>query len=774
MTTLHAIATPATFTATRLQIYRNGYHPVPIIGAHIDTRSAGKRPGMSDWETICLTADEPEIKSWSRSQSNCTNTGILCGTVSGVDIDVLDPALSDRINARAIERLGPTPLIRVGRAPKTLLCYRLAGPIKKLSTPELFFTDDADDAKATKVEILGDGQQVVAFGIHPDTHKEYHWPDKSPLDTHADDIPLVTAEALAAFVVAAEQMIREAGGRTKAEIKAGTKSADADTKPFEAEGMSAKIVAAHDAVRSQNRVAYEKPSRELIVSALAAVPNDLDYDRWIKMGYALRDGLGVDGLDVWQAFSETYPGNSTEVTTDKWKSFANGRSATIATLFWWARKNGWRHTGTEWTANLKANAQGAPKALLANAVIALRQSPDWIGSLAHNAFTLETSLDAPPPWHTELSPAASRDDDDKQTDWAPRVWGPYDDLCLTDWMQHQEIAISPNQAAQAVEMVAKDRIVHPVLDYLAGLKHDGTVRTDVWLIKFLGAEDTAYHRSVGRAMLIAAVARIRDPGCKVDTVPILEGPQGALKSTAIGKLFDPWFTDELADLGSKDAAMQMSGIWGVELAELDAMSRTEVSRTKAFISRKIDRFRPPYGQRLVERRRACVFWGTTNAEGYLKDETGGRRFWPIKVGKIDLLGLAANRDQLWAEAQALYDAGLPWWISNQDIQVAAEEQQRDRYQGDVWDGEIADYVTRMGDRDITIVEVLKELDVPIERCGQVEMNRVARSLRMLGLFRRQRGSGAAKRWVYSNPAATRTGQASADIVPLRATGGPRF
>jgi hypothetical protein len=761
MTTQQLSTTHDAPTVRRLQLRGNGYSTVPVNG---------KRPLMVGWQQRCQDADEQEIIRW-RSQRECASTGILCGKVSGVDIDVLDEALSKRIIAKAIERLGPTPLTRIGRAPKTLLCYRTAMPIKKLSTPKLFFTDDTE----AQIEILGEGQQFVAYGIHPDTHKDYHWPDQSPLDIRADDLPLVTAEALESFVAEADQMIRDAGGRTAAEMKAEAKgtAADivADDKPAD---MPGKIAALYDNVRNQNRVAYEKPSRELIVSALAAVPNNLDYDDWIKMGYALRDGLGVDGFDVWQDFSAAYTGNNPELTEDKWKSFDKGRSVKVATLFWWARKNGWRHPGTEWTANLKANAQGAPKPLLANAVIALRQSPDWIGSLAHNAFTLETSIDAPPPWHTELSPAASRDDDNKQTDWAPRVWGPYDDLCLTDWMQHQGIAISPNQAAQAVEMVAKDRIVHPVLDYLAGLKHDGTVRTDTWLIDFLGAEDTKYIRAVGRAMLIAAVARIRDPGCKVDTVPILEGPQGALKSTAMKKLFHPWFTDELSDLGSMDAAMQMSGIWGVELAELDAMSRTEVSRAKAFISRTTDCFRPPYGQRLVERRRPCVFWGTTNAEGYLKDETGGRRFWPIRIGKIDLVGLAANRDQLWAESQALYDARVPWWISDLDIQVAAETQQRDRYQGDIWDGQIANYVTRMGDRDVAIVEVLKDLGIEIERCGQVEQNRVARSLRTLGLFRQQRGSGVSRRWIYAKPAPGGTEKPSADIVLLRAMGRPKF
>ena len=121
--------------------------------------------------------------------------------------------------------------------------------------------------------------------------------------------------------------------------------------------------------------------------------------------------------------------------------------------------------------------------------------------------------------------------------------------------------------------------------------------------------------------------------------------------------------DELADLGSKDAAMQTRGVWGIEVSELDAMNRGEVSRIKAFITRTTDRFRPPYGSRIIESPRSCVFWGTTNADGYLKDETGGRRFWPVKIGKINVDLLRDMRDQLWAEAVVHVQGQVPWWIT---------------------------------------------------------------------------------------------------------------
>ena len=144
-------------------------------------------------------------------------------------------------------------------------------------------------------------------------------------------------------------------------------------------------------------------------------------------------------------------------------------------------------------------------------------------------------------------------------------------------------------------------------------------------------------------MFIAAVARIMQPGCKNDYMPIFEGAQDKGKSTAIDALFSPWFSDDLAELGTKDAAMQVRVAWGIEVAELAAMTRGEIERVKAFITRKVDRFRPSYGRRVIEVPRQSVFWGSTNADTYLKDETGGRRFWPIRCNGIDVQAIKQDR-----------------------------------------------------------------------------------------------------------------------------------
>jgi hypothetical protein len=202
---------------------------------------------------------------------------------------------------------------------------------------------------------------------------------------------------------------------------------------------------------------------------------------------------------------------------------------------------------------------------------------------------------------------------------------------------------------------------------LPGRLHwDGVERLDRWLSTYLGADDSDYSRAVGSRWLISAVARTFQPGAKADCCLILEGPQGIRKSTALRTIAGEYFTDELADLGSKDAAMQTRGVWIIELSELDSLSHAEVARIKAFMSRTTDRFRPPYGMRLVESPRQCVFAGTVNHGTYLRDETGGRRFWPI-VQVFDSFLEAAQRFALDPTFAGLSVAWrIPWrarWLA---------------------------------------------------------------------------------------------------------------
>jgi predicted P-loop ATPase len=354
--------------------------------------------------------------------------------------------------------------------------------------------------------------------------------------------------------------------------------------------------------------------------------------------------------------------------------------------------------GAEWRGRLLRNESGSIKPLLANAIACLRGSPVWQGVHAFDEFAVTTVTLKPTPWNAE-----------------PHAWSDTEDILLAEWLQHEGILISRELAGQAVEAVSRERSFHPVRQYLDALHWDGAARLSRWLHTYLGAQPDqnggeSYLTAVGSRWLISAVARVMRPGCKADCCLILEGPQGIKKSTALKTLAGAWFADEIADLGTKDASMQTRGTWIIELAELDSMARSEVSRVKAFMSRATDHFRPPYGKRVVNLPRQCIFAGSVNGNAYLRDETGGRRFWPVVCGSIDIEALERDRDQLWAEAAVRFNDKEVWWLETQELAEQARAVQADRYEGDVWDPIVRDWAeTRIAEgRDsVSVPEILE-------------------------------------------------------------------
>jgi predicted P-loop ATPase len=365
---------------------------------------------------------------------------------------------------------------------------------------------------------------------------------------------------------------------------------------------------------------------------------------------------------------------------------------------------------------LIVKSDGTPHAILANAITKLRTAPEWKGVLAFNEFSLQVTTLKPAPWGGS----------------AGKEWTDHEDRLTADWLQHHRILVPVKIAAEAIQTVSRDRICNPVREYLEGTHWDGRRRIDGWLSMYLGVAQSNYTCAVGARWLIAAVARIFAPGAKVDSCLILEGEQGSGKSRALKTLGGDWYTDEMSELGSKEAAIQTRGIWIIELAELEAMTRAEVCRIKAFMSRATDRFRPPYASRPIESPRQCIFAGSVNhSTGYLRDETGGRRFWPIQCSRIELDALARARDQLFAEATQRYKAGTPWWLDSGELNQAAAEEQIARYDGDPWDDNIRRWAE--GRADISIDQVLTVcLEMPKHQWTQVHKNRIARSLRAQG------------------------------------------
>lgn len=377
-----------------------------------------------------------------------------------------------------------------------------------------------------------------------------------------------------------------------------------------------------------------------------------------------------------------------------------------------------------WRENLILSPTDMPRAILANALVPLRLAPEWAGVLRFDSFAMRMTVGATPPWGSP-QPGAQ--------------WTDQETRLLTEWLQRQGIFVNTETAGQAAQTVAMEHSFNPVHEYLNGLKWDGVNRIDHLADLYFGAEHSPYTVAVSGRFLISAAARALSPvAVKVDCVLVLEGRQGTLKSTAVAALFSPWFTDHLPPLESKDVYLQLMGTWCVELAELDAIRKAEVTKVKSFLSSASDKLRMPYGRIAIDVPRHNVFVGTTNKTEWQLDETGGRRFWPIQCGTVRLEEVRRDRDMLWAEAVARYRAGEHWWLDTPELNRMAEAEVAERFEPGHWDERIVPWLE--GREFVSIVEVLEHcIGRPVNQQTQADQNTVARCLAHQGWQRyRQR------------------------------------
>jgi predicted P-loop ATPase len=335
-------------------------------------------------------------------------------------------------------------------------------------------------------------------------------------------------------------------------------------------------------------------------------------------------------------------------------------------------------------------------------------------------------------------------------DFKPRSCTDFDVSIVQERFQHLGLPrIGRDIMHQAVDQHAGEHRFHPVKEYLNGLVWDGVARVDRLFPVYFGAEDGEYARGIGKMFLVSMVVRIIAPGCKADHLPIIEGPQGTLKSTACRVLGGQWFSDNLPDISDgKDASQHLRGKWLIEVAEMHAMSKAETTLLKAFITRQEERYRPSYGRKEVIEPRQCVFIGTTNRDAYLRDESGGRRFWPVKATTIDIDALTRDRDQLFAEAVKLLRDGAIWWPNRDFEQQHIVPQQASRYEADVWEEKISEYLATVS--RVTIGQVAMDaLHFETRRIGKADQNRIIAALETLR-WRRERPAGKTdwqgKRW----------------------------
>jgi predicted P-loop ATPase len=404
-------------------------------------------------------------------------------------------------------------------------------------------------------------------------------------------------------------------------------------------------------------------------------------------------------------------------------------------------------TGADWAEALMVTEKGTFAGNHHNAVLVLRHDLRLRGTIGINVrgqvpWCLRDSLAGPAgPWTDSHTTA------------------------LTAFLQREQFPVGPEIVDRAVGLVGRETLVNPVGDWLQSLPWDRRRRLETMLPVYFGAEDTKLNRALGPMVMTAAAARGIDPGVQVDTVPIFEGGQGTLKTSAVRILGGPFGCESLPDFVSKDAVLVAGRYWIIEISELTAVLKGHLAQVNSFLTRRKDVYRPPYGHYVIEQPRGCFFIGTCNplAIGYLRDPTGGRRFLPIEVGTIDLPGLMKDVGQLWAEAVVNYHDGVPFW-PGPDLKELVEAQ-TDRYEGDVWEIPVLEAVEKLNGpfsiRDV-IAQAFPEIYLhQVDRSAQVRIGQIL-STRVPPLRRVRRTVGGTRVRFYERPAAEGGGKQGKD------------
>ncbi len=336
-----------------------------------------------------------------------------------------------------------------------------------------------------------------------------------------------------------------------------------------------------------------------------------------------------------------------------------------------------------WILEMETNNQGGYLKTRKNAVLILENDPALRGKIALNEFTQRTQALGALAW-----------DPDKSV----RDWTDNDDAGLRYYIEKAYGIDSEKKILDAVKIVSVRHKFNPVRNYLNSLIWDGKERAESLFIDYMGARDNAYIRAVTRKSLVAAVARVMEPGVKFDSIVVLVGKQGCGKSQIIKKLGGEWFSDTLTTMQGKEAYEQIQGFWIIEIAELAAMKRAEIESIKHFVSKSEDAYRAAYGRRVSNYKRQCVFFGTTNTHEFLRDMTGNRRFWPIDVNpEIAPLSIWQDLDQktvdqIWAEAVCMYRDGEPLYIDDRGALKIAEKEQNGHLDESPLTGDVKRYL----------------------------------------------------------------------------------
>lgn len=690
------------------------------------------------------TTDPKQIEAWW-AKAPLANIGIATGASGLVVLDADGPDGLAQLESVA-RRYGGWPLPRTlaqrtGREGGLHLIYAGAG-VK------------SSQVKGEHLDVRGSTGYIVAPpSIHP-SGAQYAWVDALAI---VAPVPAWFGPWVSTRKGAAPQA-------------AATMPAPAGQAPavIRGRGLAARVVA-----NLTEGPKFSEAEADRLFSALSMLDAATDGATWYSYGAALHDLKWIvngtdEAFEIWDEWSSTSKGQGSgngeyrgrADLEKRWASFDkeyHGTRTTVASIYKRAFELGWQYNpnqeNTNNTESLNGFAHnfsdqttggpgfsppiiwpdkdnwGRPKATCRNARAAIRH----MGlTCEHDTFHDKLILGGRPieQWAGEL------------TDNTVHM------LRVTIERQYKFDPGTLSCFDAAVQECLQDSY-DPVADYLDGLTWDGVPRLRSWLAAYMGAADTPLNAAIGGLMLIAAVRRVRQPGCKFDQILVLISDEGKNKSSAIELLAGPDnFSDQtiltLDDKGQQEA---IGGVWLYEIADLAGMSKADTEKVKAFASRRVDRARPAYGRTRQDKPRRCVFFATTNHSTFLKSQTGNRRFWPVEIGRIDLAALGGDRDQLWAEAAAIERRGVSLQLP-EGLWLDAAEAQAARMDHDPWEDELegvtgktaskngAPFTTPDGQfleaRILTGNLLRNVLSLPTEKWNDVTSKRVANIMRRLG------------------------------------------
>ncbi|MER9833386.1 PriCT-2 domain-containing protein [Mesorhizobium sp. M0145] len=644
-----------------------------------------KRPIANDWSNVPLQS-EAALRATYRQDANI---GIRLGEPSKteggylhiIDLDIRKPALAAQVWAKLLT-LWPAarmfPSVISGSGGESRHLYFLADkPFRKKVIAHV--------KDEWEIVLMGTGSQaVIPPSIHPDTRQPYRW--ERALDL---DMP---------FMMSVDVATVESWG---------------------AEQVSAAPDDDDDLFAIVRREPMDLDAAQ-ISKILADIPNDgpgAHYDDYVQVGMALHHQFrgANEGFEHWCEWAKQAVNKfDAKNAAVRWRSFKQDSKNPVrmATLIQIANMNKLKNdlgldddfdlpavipakadsdlsdllggddpqptaqaaandvADPDWLHKLHRNEEGELKSTLPNVALIVDNDPRIRGTLAYNEFAQEVVLKAEP-----KRVKKKRDSAHEPVNLVGRLWEMKDTLNGDNWTDSHDAAVrsliesktqlkgygikvSDRDLRGGIDMSAQKRRFHPIKDLLTSVKWDGKCRAETLFIDYLGCTDNDYNRQAALMMLVGAVARVMRPGHKFDFVPILEGVQGKGKSTFIEILALHWYNELTGDISDpKQMVELMQGSWILELGELSSMARAEVNDLKAFVSRKEDKVRLAWEKRAKDFPRQCIFIGSTNDREYLRDMTGGRRFWPIVcnlVGQIDNPRLRREVMQIWAEAVAIY------------------------------------------------------------------------------------------------------------------------